>query len=86
MSLTFTDTALDTLLTSTGYVIRREAAVRHSLLKDTLLSLPDRHTLKGSAFRNVVTMHVMQDAMFSFKRHRSLLCWDSTADRRYTGL
>ena len=51
MSLTFTDTALDTLLPSTGYVIRREAAVTRSLLEDTHLSLPDRHTLKGSAFR-----------------------------------
>ena len=29
-----------------------------------LLSLPDRHTLKGSAFRDVVTRHVMQYAIF----------------------
>ena len=48
-------------------MIWRDAAVTQSLLEDPLLSLPDRHNLKGSAFRDVVTRHVMQYAMFPLR-------------------
>ena len=65
MSLTSTDIAFDTLLISIGYVIWREVVVTESLLEDPLLSLPDLHALKGSAFRDVVTRHVMQYANVS---------------------
>lgn len=85
MSLASADTALDTLLTCTGYMIWREAAKTQPLFEDPVLSFSDCHLAKGLAFGYLVAGAVVIDAMFYTTRPCGFFLRDPTAVRGRVG-